>query len=626
MDLPKAGEPALVVNADGHKGVATRVRAAESSQMWDTPSGAAATVLDVWAECELKTERGFVKAKHCPGLLSTTPAGTLLDVKDTDPQYQATFMRRRAEQSTEKANLACWVPNGEKVVTLLNLWVECRVGQQTGFIKARHVRRADAADAGAAPVEALQAGNEQMAAATTPGQICHVDMQECSSGIWCPDKEHFVCTECIVPMLEAFCYCEYADQKPSHGKLLCPFKHSEKTFDDLVLATVVPQELFDLYLKVRINVEIQMHQEEVKQQMEAQIAELKAQLAKATGSVDELEVEKHKVHILDEILLLKCPRCKTAFVDFDSCNALKCGSCPCAFCAHCLEDCGQDAHQHFYSNESKCPKSGEPLFGNFEKSQRIRREKLFYGYLLQVPEALRQRVVDATAHHAHDLGIQVPADLSEGGLLSHAGNCKMKLAIPRNLRKKLAAGLGTIQQNGVRLRIPGPEDFPKLEEPGPWPVLKIPGDMASKTMELRPDQHVRIMDDWVKCESTDLPEGWGWIKTKHLVGDPQVLAKLPLEEASGQNASCVRREALPQEGSNVIAYLKDGTLVKVNENWLFVVLQGAERSATHRGFLHASHVLCDDVILQGVSEEECQAALQRIWTLMDGQHFPFERI
>ncbi len=49
---------------------------------------------------------------------------------------------------------------------------------------------------------------------------------------------------------------------------------------------------------------------------------------------------------------LKCPRCKAAFYDYDGCNALRCGvpECGAGFCAVCLQDCGQDAHAHIYTN------------------------------------------------------------------------------------------------------------------------------------------------------------------------------------------------------------------------------------------------------------------------------------
>ena len=48
---------------------------------------------------------------------------------------------------------------------------------------------------------------------------------------------------------------------------------------------------------------------------------------------------------ITEELLLKCPSCKTAFLDYNGCNALYC-HCGCKFCAICLKDCGADAHPH----------------------------------------------------------------------------------------------------------------------------------------------------------------------------------------------------------------------------------------------------------------------------------------
>lgn len=55
---------------------------------------------------------------------------------------------------------------------------------------------------------------------------------------------------------------------------------------------------------------------------------------------------------LTEEINLKCPRCKTAFYDYDGCNALTCrvNTCKASFCAICLQDCGSDAHEHVRSN------------------------------------------------------------------------------------------------------------------------------------------------------------------------------------------------------------------------------------------------------------------------------------
>ena len=50
--------------------------------------------------------------------------------------------------------------------------------------------------------------------------------------------------------------------------------------------------------------------------------------------------------IVEDILTMKCPRCKNAFTDWTGCNALYCtyAGCGCGFCAFCFKDCGTDAH------------------------------------------------------------------------------------------------------------------------------------------------------------------------------------------------------------------------------------------------------------------------------------------
>ncbi|KAJ1474856.1 hypothetical protein T484DRAFT_3226413 [Baffinella frigidus] len=46
-------------------------------------------------------------------------------------------------------------------------------------------------------------------------------------------------------------------------------------------------------------------------------------------------------YVEEEVLTSKCPRCRTAFLDFEGCCALKCSRCPCQFCAWCEPPCIQ---------------------------------------------------------------------------------------------------------------------------------------------------------------------------------------------------------------------------------------------------------------------------------------------
>jgi hypothetical protein len=89
---------------------------------------------------------------------------------------------------------------------------------------------------------------------------------------------------------------------------------------------------------------------EVPRALDIQKKQMEAEYARIEQIKDENEkiAAKLRLKIVNEVLTLRCPRCKTAFVDFDGCFALGCGknNCHCGFCAWCLKDCGDDAHLH----------------------------------------------------------------------------------------------------------------------------------------------------------------------------------------------------------------------------------------------------------------------------------------
>ena len=77
---------------------------------------------------------------------------------------------------------------------------------------------------------------------------------------------------------------------------------------------------------------------------------------------DDRTAAKLRLDIIDDILTLKCPRCKIAFCEYDGCAALTCGSntCRCGFCAYCMKDCGVDAHAHI----SQCIENTKGIYLN----------------------------------------------------------------------------------------------------------------------------------------------------------------------------------------------------------------------------------------------------------------------
>ncbi|KAJ1407003.1 hypothetical protein B484DRAFT_206924 [Ochromonadaceae sp. CCMP2298] len=96
------------------------------------------------------------------------------------------------------------------------------------------------------------------------------------------------------------------------------------------------------------------------------------------------EALRVRTHIVEEILTLKCPRCRKAFVDFEACFALSCSDdrghgCGSFFCAFRLALCrSEDAHQHVAQCPHNTNEGGDvwgPI-GNFEEAQRLRRLRL----------------------------------------------------------------------------------------------------------------------------------------------------------------------------------------------------------------------------------------------------------
>ena len=63
------------------------------------------------------------------------------------------------------------------------------------------------------------------------------------------------------------------------------------------------------------------------------ISALRVELAVLSGSVEQA-VQQHRLHVLENILNLRCPRqgCGTVFADFTNCFAVTCRQCNCGFC------------------------------------------------------------------------------------------------------------------------------------------------------------------------------------------------------------------------------------------------------------------------------------------------------
>ena len=176
---------------------------------------------------------------------------------------------------------------------------------------------------------------------------------------------HFTCKWCLVTHVRESVTCDLRVRETREGKVFCPFHPtscSSPAFSDVQLASLLPKAVFDTYLHARMELLESQKRLEIEGEMQAKIA-LEVERLVAMEQQQRLVIQARR-HIEEEILQTRCPRagCRQAFYDFDGCFAVKCCRCPCAFCAWCLADCGEDAHAHVAVCPEK-PAGADELFG-----------------------------------------------------------------------------------------------------------------------------------------------------------------------------------------------------------------------------------------------------------------------
>lgn len=226
------------------------------------------------------------------------------------------------------------------------------------------------------------------------GDRCTELTVSADAGIECGEG-HFTCHACLVRTTEAAMSADLATRRRRQGRVACP-KHprecGDSALDDSALVKLLPADTVRQYMGSRLRLLEAAKVEELEGEYRTRVeAELGRLLAIEEG---QRQQEAARKHIEEEILQLKCPRCKQAFFDFDGCCALTCSRCGCGFCAWCLQDCGSDAHQHVGRCTAK-PPGTDPFFASsalVDEAQRTRRIELLEAYLRPLPTETREGV------------------------------------------------------------------------------------------------------------------------------------------------------------------------------------------------------------------------------------------
>ncbi|CDF32339.1 unnamed protein product [Chondrus crispus] len=234
----------------------------------------------------------------------------------------------------------------------------------------------------------------------------------------CPD-DHFLCGECFGS------YAKRAQEPGTlrrivdqDGNLACPHDGCKRTYDILHLLRqrqdASEEELQPLQSeleKLKIATHAKRH---VKAALDVQKMELEAEFKRIQQiqDLDERRAEILRLEIIDQILTLRCPNCRMAFIDFDGCFDLTCDGCMHHFCAWCISHFSRhDVHSHV----AHCPKSPQQgaVYGQMEQFTRlhsVRRRQLVVQRLKGEVREVQKLTLARVRGELQDLNIHIKLD------------------------------------------------------------------------------------------------------------------------------------------------------------------------------------------------------------------------
>jgi serine/threonine protein kinase/Ran GTPase-activating protein (RanGAP) involved in mRNA processing and transport len=220
---------------------------------------------------------------------------------------------------------------------------------------------------------------------------CGGEVQHATAGVHCTSG-HFVCTVDLEALISS--------RAESADEVQCPDPScGTRQYEAALLVSTISEASFATWMRGkerRIEATLAAGMEaQYKQQLEAKLAEYSS----ADG-----DVKRHTDAIVERFINISCPRCRAVFVDFSDCTALTCGvsTCKAGFCAWCLADCGEDAHQHVPrcpENPAKTDQNADLFYTTLDKwnaAMAKRRQRLVKQYLEEDihDSSLRRKVVE----------------------------------------------------------------------------------------------------------------------------------------------------------------------------------------------------------------------------------------
>lgn len=262
--------------------------------------------------------------------------------------------------------------------------------------------------------------------------ICNDQLDNQNNGVYCQNND-CMCNQCFLNQVTSQISELSIGSFANNGcKIICSY--CKIPFSDKQIAANVPEEIYDKFIKAKLEVSSNKAVLEYEK-----VIEIKRQQSK---------ILSYRNHICENILTLHCAKCKAAVFDFDGCFAVECGTCKGSMCGWCLGDFSPDAHSHV----KRCKYSLSPggLYGTteqFKSCHKTRRENEIRKYLDTICDTNEKtQLIELIKQDLEDLGINI------GVLPSQIQQPGEKNELPQQLLEQLIVPLFRPNQRPSRLQ------------------------------------------------------------------------------------------------------------------------------------------------------------------------------
>lgn len=248
-------------------------------------------------------------------------------------------------------------------------------------------------------------------------RVCGICLDETVAGKgWCCARDHFVCRECFIPMVEAArAPGSLKRSVDEEGYVRCPEDKCDSRYEPLLLLQQkhdASEEELKVMFQLLQELRMQRHTAvQLQTALDAQKRQLKAEFDRIQQIADRTErrAEELRLTVIEDILTLRCPKCKVAFFDFDGCCALTCQNkvCRVNFCAWCVE---HHSYEDVHSHVIMCNPHGREAYGSmasFRKHHAKKARRLVIEKLRSEDDDVQRLALKCLARELEDLGIGI---------------------------------------------------------------------------------------------------------------------------------------------------------------------------------------------------------------------------